>query len=81
MEGLGQSLLTTNSLESVLALVEQRTGKVDRWTTSDQKQRWLATVLLDIEPRLRRVRGYRQLPQLRAALEQVITKTKKGMAA
>jgi putative transposase len=67
---LGVSLLTTNSLESVMALVEQRVGRVDRWTTSDQKQRWLATVLLELEPRLRRLRGYRALPQLRAALKQ-----------
>ncbi|MDR7420503.1 MAG: hypothetical protein QN178_16510 [Armatimonadota bacterium] len=66
------SLLTTNGLESVMALVEQRVGKVDRWTTSDQKQRWLATVLLEIEPRLRRLRGYRALPQLRAALQQAL---------
>jgi putative transposase len=44
---LGTSLSTTNGLESILALVEQRVGKVDRWTTSDQKQRWLATTLLE----------------------------------
>jgi len=55
-------VLTTNSPESILAPVEQRVGKVDRWTTSDQKQRWLATALLEIEPRLRRLRGYRALP-------------------
>jgi transposase-like protein len=67
---LGVSLLTTNGLESIMALVEQRVGKVDRWTTSDQKQRWLATVLLEIEPRLRRLQGYRALPQLRVALQQ-----------
>jgi putative transposase len=36
------------TLESVMAQVEQRTGKVDRWRTSDQKQRWLASALLDI---------------------------------
>jgi putative transposase len=71
-DGLGVSLLTTNGLESVMALVEQRVGKVDRWTTSDQKQRWLATVLLEIEPRLRRLRGYRALPQLRVALQQTL---------
>jgi hypothetical protein len=65
-------LLTTNGLESILAVVEQRTGKVDRWTTSDQKQRWLATALLDIEPRLRRLRGFRCLSQLRAALLRAI---------
>ena len=81
IEGLGQSLHTTNTLESVLAQVEQRTGKVDRWTTSDQKHRWLATALLDIEPRLRRLRGHCHLAQLRLALQQTITKGKEARAA
>ncbi len=67
---LRRSLATTNGLESIFALVEQRTGKVDRWQNSNQKQRWLATALLDIEPRLRRLRGYRALPQLREALQE-----------
>jgi len=66
---LRQTLATTNMLESVFSGVEQRTGKVDRWRTSNQKERWLAAALLDIEPRLRRVRGYRALPQLREALQ------------
>jgi putative transposase len=66
---LGISLKTTNCLESLNSLVEQRVAKVDRWRTSDQKQRWLAAALLDIEPRLRRLKGFRALPFLRAALE------------
>ncbi|MGH8630014.1 MAG: IS256 family transposase, partial [Burkholderiales bacterium] len=78
---LGRSLLTTNGLESILALVEQRVGKVDRWTTSDQKQRWLATTLLELEPRLRRVRGYRSLPQLRAAVKDRLMQAKEVRAA
>lgn len=66
---LGTSLKTTNCLESINALVGQRTAKVDRWTNSAQKQRWLAAALLDIEPRLRRIRGYRSLPRLRSAIQ------------
>ncbi|MBI1798408.1 MAG: hypothetical protein HYR73_01840, partial [Candidatus Eisenbacteria bacterium] len=50
------------------ALVEERCAKVDAWKTSNQRQRWLATALLDIEPRLRRVKGHRHLPQLVSAL-------------
>ena len=65
---LGSSLKTTNCLESLNALLGQRTDKVDRWRTSDQKQRWLAAALLDIEPRLRRIKGFRALPLLRQAL-------------
>ncbi len=69
---LGTSLKTTNCLESIHALVERRTGKVTAWRTSDQKQRWLAAALLDIEPRLRRIRGYRSLPLLRRAIQREI---------
>lgn len=65
---LGISLKTTNCLESLNSLVEQRVARVDRWRTSDQKQRWLAAALLDIEPRLRRIKGFRALPLLRQAL-------------
>jgi transposase-like protein len=43
---LGRSLKTTNCLESIMALVGQRTDKVDRWKNSDQKQRWVASVRL-----------------------------------
>ena len=56
---LGRSLKTTNCLESINALVEERCAKVDHWQNSSQRHRWLATALLDIEPRLRKVMGYR----------------------
>ena len=81
---LGRSLKTTNCLESVNALVEERCAKVDHWQNSSQRHRWLATALLDIEPRLRRVRGYRHLPTLRAALKRELkidTTTSKKQAA
>jgi len=66
---LGRSLKTTNCLESVNALVEDRCAKVDHWKNSSQRHRWLATALVDIEPRLRKVMGYRHLPRLREALK------------
>jgi transposase-like protein len=75
---LGRALKTTNCIESVNALAETRCGKVDRWKNSNQKHRWFATALLDIEPRLRRLKGYRQLRQLREALaEQLNLETRK----
>jgi transposase-like protein len=66
---LGRSFKTTNCIENLNALIGQRTDKVDCWRNADQKHRWLATTLLDIEPRLRKVCGYQHLPRLRAALE------------
>lgn len=65
---LGASFKTTNPLESIMAQVEHRTAKVDHWRTSEQKQRWCAAALLLIEPRLRKVKGYRHLPRLVEAL-------------
>ena len=79
---LGRSLKTTNGLESINALIEERCAKVDHWPNSSQRHRWLATALLDIEPRLRKVMGYRHLPRLRDALKRELktdttTSTKK----
>jgi putative transposase len=65
---LGQSFKTTNCIESINALVEERCAKVDSWRNSSQKHRWLAVTLLDVEGRLRRVKGYRHLSKLREAL-------------
>ena len=69
---LGASFKTTNCLESTNSLVEERCAKVDVWKTSNQRQRWLATALLDIEPRLRRVKGHRHLSKLEAALRRAL---------
>ena len=69
---LGRSLKTTNCLESVNALVEERCAKVDHWKNSSQRHRWLATALVEIEPRLRKVMGHRHLPALRQALQSAL---------
>ena len=66
---LGRSFKTTNCLENINGQIEQRCGKVDCWKTSNQRHRWLAAALLDIEPRLRTVVGYRHLSALRDALQ------------
>jgi putative transposase len=66
---LGCSLKTTNSIESMHALLGARTDKVDHWKNSNQRQRWVAAALLEIEPKLRKVKGYRHLPTLRAAIQ------------
>jgi transposase-like protein len=65
---LGVSFKTTNLIESVMARVEDRTAKVDRWRTSDQKLRWCASALGVMERQFRRVKGYTHLPLLRQAL-------------
>ncbi|MCH9034012.1 MAG: transposase [Planctomycetes bacterium] len=77
---LGRSFKTTNCIENLNSLIGNRTGKVDFWRNSEQKQRWLATAILDIEPRLRTVVGYRHLPRLRAALQSWSNRSGKAVA-
>jgi transposase-like protein len=69
---LGRSFKTTNCIENLNSLIGHRTDKVDCWRNANQKHRWLAAAMLDLEPRLRKVCGYRQLPCLREALQTAI---------
>jgi len=80
-EELRLSFATTNAIESVFAHVGRLTDHVDRFHHSEQKQRWVATALLEIEPRLRRVRGVKHLPALRAAIQREMGITKRQAAA
>jgi len=66
---LGISLKTTNCLESINAHIQRLTRKVTSWRTSDQRQRWLACALLEVEPQLRRIKGYRYLRLLQQTLQ------------
>ena len=70
---LGTSFKTTNLIESVMARVEAKTERVDRWRTSDQKLRWCAAALLAMEKQFRRVKGCAHLPLLERALTMKIT--------
>ena len=76
---LGRSFKTTNVIESINARIGQHTDKVDYWKTSDQKHRWIAASLLDIEPRLNKVSGTKHLPLLRAALKRELGLEEKQM--
>lgn len=78
---LGRSLKTTNCIESTHSQVDARCSKVSRWRHSSQKQRWLAASLLDIEPRLRRIMGYKHLPLLREAIQRELGIVRKQQAA
>ncbi len=68
-EKLGESFKTTNCIENVNKQLATHTDRVDRWHHSDQRQRWVATTLLLIEPRLRKVRGHKHMEELRDAMK------------
>lgn len=66
---LGRSFKTTNCLENINRMIEDRCARVAYWKNSNQRHRWLAAAIMDIEPRLRLVCGYQHLAQLRIALQ------------
>lgn len=72
---LGQSFKTTNLIESVMARLEAKTERVDRWRTSDQKLRWCGAALWHVEAQFRRVKGYQHLPLLVRALSPTLPMT------
>lgn len=69
---LCKSLNTTNCIESVMSCLSQYTNKVDRWHNSYQLLRWTAASLLQIEPYLQRVKGFRYLKVLRFKMQEEI---------
>jgi transposase-like protein len=74
---LARSFSTTNCLESILAQVEQYTQRVDRWRNGAHIQRWVAAGLLEVEPRLKKVYGWRNLRSLRDKIKQELERRKK----
>lgn len=74
---LKKSLNTTNVIESVISRVSQYNHKVSRWHNSSQILRWTAAGLLELEPNLRKIRGYRYLGILRFRMQEEIKKRKK----
>lgn len=71
---LGTSFKTTNCIENVNKLLATQTDRVDRWQNSNQRQRWVATAMLNIEPRLKKVKGHAHLKELRQAMKALVTK-------
>ena len=69
---LRRTFSTTNCIESILAQVEQYTQRVDYWRNGAHIQRWVAAGLMEVEPRLCRVKGWRHLTALRSKIKEVL---------
>jgi transposase-like protein len=78
---LGRSFKTTNCIENVNKLLALYTDRVTRWQNSDQRQRWVGTAMLELEPGLNKVQGYKQLGNLRAAMKAFAAEQKLKRAA
>ena len=65
-----KTLSSTNVIESCFSITSTITGRVKRWQGNDMVQRWAATSLLRAESKFKRVKGYRDIPKVIAALKQ-----------
>lgn len=65
---LGRSFKTTNCLENVNKQLARYTDRVDHWHNSNQRQRWVGTAMMEIQPGLNKVSGYKFLGELRRAM-------------
>jgi transposase-like protein len=69
---LGTSFKTTNCIENVNKRLATKTDRVDRWQNSNQRQRWVASAMLEIEPGLRKVKGHENLTELRTVMAAMV---------
>lgn len=68
-EELKKTFASTNLIESCFSRTEELTRRVKRWRGGEMFLRWSGAALLFAEKGFRKVRGYRHLHQLNAALK------------
>jgi transposase-like protein len=66
---LRRSLACTNIIENVMGTVRRVCRNVKRWRSASMAMRWTAAALQEAAKGFRRLKAYKQLPALRAALE------------
>lgn len=67
-----QTVESTNPVESMIEIVEWHAKRVTRWRDGDMALRWAAAGMQAAEGQFRRVKGYRELPQLISALADAV---------
>ena len=59
----------------LMDIVRTRTRNVKRWRDGKMRLRWTAAGMLDAEHSFRKVKGYRDIPALQAAIKRELTPT------
>jgi len=65
---LWKSFRSTNCIENLNSQMGKYLNKVKYWQNSDQRHRWVAAALLEVENNMRKISNYRLLPLLRKAI-------------
>jgi putative transposase len=66
---LAKTLTTSNPVESMISIARTTNRNVTRWRDGQMVLRWTAAGMLNAERSFRRIKGYKQMPQLVAALK------------
>ena len=64
--------MSTNPVESMIEIVRAHARNVKRWQDGDMRLRWGAAGMIATSSQFRRIKGYRQLPQLAIALRNTV---------
>ena len=78
-DSLRKTLRSTNPIENCFSFKPKYCRNVKHWSSGDMVLRWSSAMLLEVEKRFRRIRGFRNMPQLLAALN-VAMESKKAIA-
>jgi hypothetical protein len=65
---LARTLTTSNPIESMISIARTTNRNVTRWRDGQMVLRWTAAGMLNAQRSFRRVKGYKQMPKLAAAL-------------
>jgi putative transposase len=65
---LATTLVTSNPIESMISIARTTNRNVTRWRDGHMVLRWTAAGMLNAERSFRRLKGYKQMPQLVEAL-------------
>ena len=66
--GLRRALACTNAIENMMGTVRRVCRNVKRWRNADMALRWTAAGMMEATKGFRRLKAYKQLPALKAAL-------------
>jgi putative transposase len=76
-----RTLESTNPIESMIEIVRDHATRVKRWESGEMALRWAAAGMLSAQGQFRRVRGFRELPLLAAALQRAVGLTEREEVA
>ena len=67
-----RTLRSTNTIENLNGTIKHVSRNVKRWRSGSMIVRWAVTALIEAESKFRRVRGYRDIAKLDAALNTAV---------